>query len=68
LIFYNIENIKYGKGTLTNNNLFFDIQFKGTEKECLLMEKEKIYAYPSLPECKIRNIVLIRPPGNKIDR
>jgi hypothetical protein len=49
-------------------NLKFVIQFEGTESECLVEEKRKIYAYPALPECLKRNIKLLRPPGNKIDR
>jgi len=49
-------------------NLRYILQFSGTEKECLIAEKEKIYNYPNLPECLKRNIVLIRPAGNKIDR
>jgi len=44
------------------------MQIQGTEKECLIAEKEKIYNYPNLPECLKRNFVLIRPAGNKIDR
>ncbi len=43
-------------------------QFFGTEQECLIEEKRKIYAYPNLPECLKREFVLLRPPGNKIDR
>jgi len=75
---YEKEVWKYGKtcfgeqGRYPNglpcDNLFYQQQFSGTEKECLVMEKEKIYNYPNLPECLKRNIVLIRPAGNKIDR
>jgi len=43
-------------------------QYEGTEQECLIEEKRKIYDYPNLPECRKRSIVLMRPPGNKIDR
>lgn len=49
-------------------DLIFQPQFYGTEQACLLEEKLKIYAYPALPECVNRKTVLIRPPGNKIDR
>jgi hypothetical protein len=49
-------------------NLKFVIQFEGTESACLVEEKRKIYAYEYLPECQKRNIKLLRPPGNKIDR
>lgn len=61
------EEHRYASGFPTTN-LRFQQQFKGTEKECLLMEKEKIYNYPNLPECRKRDFVLLRPPGNKIDR
>lgn len=69
---------KYGKtcldeagrypGGLPRPFLTFKPQYYGTEKDCLIMEKEKIYAYPTLPECLKRSIKLLRPPGNKIDR
>jgi len=61
------ENVRYSKG-LPARFLIYEVEFEGTEKECLIMEKEKIYNYPNLPECLKRNIVLIRPAGNKIDR
>ncbi len=68
---------KYGKtcigednryGNLEEINLQFYIEFTGTEQQCLIIEKEKIYNYPTLPECLKREIKLIRPAGNKIDR
>ncbi len=68
---------KYGKTCIGEDrryrdlrkvNLVFVREYRGTEKECLIREKELIYAYPLLPECRIREIKLIRPPGNKIDR
>jgi len=46
----------------------FQPQFYGTEKECLIIEKLKIQAYQTLLECLKREIKLLRPPGNKIDR
>jgi len=61
------EQGRYQEG-LPFKNLRFIQEFVGTEKECLVMEKEKIYNYPNLPECLKRNSVLIRPAGNKIDR
>ncbi len=61
------ENLRYSNG-LPTANLRFVQQFVGTEKDCLIMEKEKIYNYPTLPECQKRNFVLLRPAGNKIDR
>ena len=48
--------------------LTFQAQFYGTEKECLIEEKRKIYSYPTLPESEKRKFILLRPPGNKIDR
>jgi len=69
---------KYGKtcngeqgrysGGFPTLNVRFVRQFSGTEEECLIEEKHKIYNYPNLPECKRRNFYLFRPPGNKIDR
>ena len=62
-----LETGRYPSG-LPHPFLVFQAQFYGTEKDCLIAEKEKIYAYPNLPECAKRNIKLLRPPGNKIDR
>ncbi len=61
------EKGRYSTG-LPFPKLIYEIEFEGNEKECLLMEKEKIYNYPNLPECLKRKIVLLRPAGNKIDR
>ncbi len=61
------EQGRYPNG-LPIDNLNYIPEFYGIEKECLIMEKEKIYNYPNLPECQKRNILLIRPAGNKIDR
>jgi hypothetical protein len=79
LIYMHIgETWKYGKTCLDLSvrypdglplpNLIFQPQFYGTEQECLIVEKQKIYAYLTLPECLKRNVKLLRPPGNKIDR
>jgi len=68
---------KYGKtcigeekryGDLNSLSLRFFPEFEGTEQQCLVREKELIYAYPTLPECLKREIKLIRPAGNRIDR
>jgi hypothetical protein len=69
---------KYGKTCLGKEgrysagypvaNLQYVRQFMGSEKDCLVQEKLKIYNYPALPECLKRRIKLLRPPGNKIDR
>ncbi len=68
---------KYGKTCLgqkrrypngfPSEGLDYKIIKTGTEKECLVHEKQLIYAYPTLPECLKRGFVLLRPPGNKID-
>ena len=75
---YKGEIWKYGKtcngqdGRYSNGlpefELDYIIQFSGNEGECLIEEKNKIYNYPNLPECKKRDFVLTRPAGNKIDR
>ena len=73
---------KYGKtcigedkrySDLKAKKLFFQIQFIGTEEQCLIVEKQKIYSYFLLPENIERTTgtgtqPLMRPPGNKIDR
>ncbi len=59
---------RYGATKLREQNLYFEPEFYRNEKECLVKEKEKIYNYPNLPECLARDIFLIRPPGNSIDR
>ncbi len=56
-----------GKYLLDFNDLQYLIQFTGTETNCLIEEKKKIYNYPLLPECVIRTRKLIRPIGNKND-
>lgn len=48
-------------------NLIFIRQVLGTYSECLKAEKTMIYSYPLLPETQAREIILIRPPGNKYD-
>jgi len=55
------------KWKLTDKYLKYEIQFRGSETECLVEEKRKIYDYPLLPECLIRKRKLIRPAGNKND-
>ena len=54
-------------------NLEFRVEFYGTEQQCLVVEKVKIYSYLIHPENKNRaketkKLRLLRPPGNKIDR
>ena len=78
IFLYKDEVWKYGKtcngesGRYTSGlpfqNLRYLSEFTGNEQECLLEEKRKIYAYPSLPECQKRNFILLRPAGNKIDK
>jgi len=68
---------KYGKTCMGQDKRYSDLdklrldylpQFMGSEQECLIEEKRKIYNYPLLLECLKRKINLLRPPGNKIDR
>ncbi len=70
---------KYGKTCLGENERYTEyflykmkVDYRkislGTEQQCLVLEKQLIYAYPLLPECLKRNFVLLRPPGNRIDR
>jgi cell division protein FtsL len=63
------QRIYYDDGNkkLTWLDLTYSTQVKGTEKECKIEEKRKIYNYPLLHECQVRKIKLIRPPGNKND-
>ena len=63
----NGEKGRYKDG-LPINNLVYVKEFIGTEEECLIQEKLKIYNYAGLPENVKRQIKLIRPPGNLIDR
>lgn len=63
---------RYPSG-LPNPNLRYQMQFTGTEEQCLIIEKQKIYSYILLPENVLRaketgTQPLMRPPGNKIDR
>ena len=63
----NGESGRYPSG-LPYKNLTFLPEFYGNNVMCLVQEKMKIYSYPLLPECQQREIKLVRPPGNKIDR
>ncbi len=58
---------KDNKQVLNREDLQYFTEFYGSESECLIEEKKKIYNYPLLPECIKRKKQLIRPPGNKID-
>ena len=55
------------KWKLTRDELIYEVEFRGSEIDCLVEEKRKIFNYPLLPECLIRIIKLIRPAGNKND-
>jgi len=78
IFLYTDEVWKYGKtcngekgrypGGFPVKGLRFRAEFSGTEKECLIQEKLRIYNYPNLPECKKRNFIMLRPAGNIIDR
>lgn len=48
-------------------HLTCSLYVKSSEPECLKAEKTMIYSYPLLPETQARDIILIRPPGNKYD-
>ncbi len=66
------EEIRYSGG-LPAKNLRFLPEFAGTEIQCLVMEKIKIYGYLTHPEnikrAKItKTPPLLRPPGNRIDK
>lgn len=79
----NGEVWKYGKtcmgqmgrysGGLPHPNLRFRPEFKGTEIQCLVVEKIKIYNYLVHPENIARalangTVPMLRPAGNLIDR
>ncbi|WP_425420490.1 hypothetical protein [Phaeodactylibacter xiamenensis] len=61
------EAERYPGGNYGADALLFLPQFTGTYSECLKMEKTMIYNYPFLPEARDREIVLLRPPGNRYD-
>lgn len=61
------EKGRYGQNALEKAGLKYFIQFTGTYSACLKEEKRKIYFYATLPENLVREIPLIRPPGNKVD-
>jgi hypothetical protein len=61
------EKKRYSDG-FPHHNLKFQRQFIGTEAQCLLVEKVKIYSYASSPENQKRKNKLTLPPGNKIYR
>lgn len=58
---------RYPNLDLETLNLQFVEEFNGTLSECMKEERRKIYGYPFMPEANARDIILIRPPGNKND-
>jgi len=62
-VYFNQNSIK-----MTDKLLLYETQFRGTKEQCLIEEQRKIFSYPLLPECQLRNFKLDRPPGNKQDR
>ncbi len=60
------EKGRYSEEFLDENNLIFDIQFKGRLDECLEQEKTKIYNYPLQPEniARLPEERMVYPPGN----
>jgi len=66
------QDKRYPNG-LPDDRLIFKVEFTGTEEQCLIIEKQKIYNYYLLPEnieraARSGTKPLVRPPGNKIDR
>jgi len=61
-LFFNEQGIR-----LDEEALYYQPEFIGTRVECIKEEKRKIYSYPLLPECQLRDFKLDRPPGNKRD-
>ncbi len=61
------ENSRYSDNELIRNNLLFKIQDRGSKQKMILSQKRKIYDYIHLPENRIREEILIRPPGNTLD-
>ena len=61
------ESERYPGRNYGAKNLLFIPMFIGTYSECLKQEKTLIYNYPFLPEARAREIILVRPPGNKYD-
>jgi hypothetical protein len=58
---------RYGPSDLPTDLSYFP-EFIGDYAACLKQEKIKIYYYATLPENTNREVPLIRPPGNKVDR
>lgn len=57
---------RYGN-SLTSQDLYYEVQFRGTIAECLKQERIKIIRYPILPENLKRKNRIGRPPGNPND-
>ena len=58
---------RYASWWYDENELVYEMEYKGTLSECSKRELEQIYAYPVLPENLKRDYKLPRPPGNKED-
>ena len=61
------ENGRYPSG-VPDQGLRYFAEFSGTEIQCLIVEKIKIYAYFFSEENQNREVLLELPPGNKIFR
>jgi hypothetical protein len=60
---------RYPGEWLANMHLDYIVQFRGTNHECLIEEKRKIFLYPLHFDNQIRESMdrMARPPGNKND-
>jgi len=58
---------RYASNFYKAMRLTYLTQLTGTVEECMQEEVKKIINYPTLPEALARQIILERPPGNKID-
>lgn len=59
---------RYSTSWLKRMRLNYKAEYEGLIQDCLKEEAYKIYHYPTLPENIKRQMPLIRPPGNKVDR
>lgn len=58
---------RYSENFYRTMRLTYLTQLVGTIEECMQEEIKKIINYPTLPEARVRLVILERPPGNKVD-